>query len=159
WAATGIVPHARSSSSGSTRGGCTWLRIEQVQSPRVEPEGDAWWCRVMRGGRGSLYAHLLCRLRKLRPGLGVCAVAGFLEIGAEQAGQVDGLAVIGLRVGPGLAGREETGFDARDGERYGEAEEVVGAHVGLVEFAVERGAEQAPGGRDVDALAGAVAAA
>ena len=80
---------------------------------------------------------------------GARVVAGLgtelLEIVAEKSDEFCRLRVVGVGVGPALAGVEEAGVDAVDLGWDGEAEEWVEARRGMVESAIERGGEEAAG--------------
>src|ERR671930_2304533 len=91
-----------------------------------------------------------------RPGgrrLGARVVRVLLEVVAEHAGELAGLAVVRLRVGPGRARVEEMRVDGRHLDRDLEAEDRVGPVLDCLERARERRVQKRTGGLDRHPLA------
>src|SRR5690606_5061467 len=108
---------------------------------------------------GGFFAGTRCGL-ELRAGApdGVGDVE-LLEVLDELRGQGLGSFVVGSLVSPGVARVEQVGVDARNGLRHVQVDDVQVLGLGTDQGTALEGSDHATGGRDVEALANAIATA
>mmetsp|Transcript_5492 Transcript_5492/g.9933 ORF Transcript_5492/g.9933 Transcript_5492/m.9933 type:complete len:483 (+) Transcript_5492:1383-2831(+) len=103
----------------------------------------------------SLYSSR--QLKGTEVGVVVGSIGVLLEVILEHAAELLGSGVVGVLVGPGVPGVEHVSLDSGEALGHGEAEDLVGLELGVVDASVEDGVDAGAGVLDAHAFSDAVA--